>query len=60
MCSEVKFNKYNEILKEEDFYPPEDNRYLKSNVKDINGGDTFIDYSTYIFELYEHEDYYEN
>ena len=51
---------YNEILSEEDFYPPEDRRVLKSNIKDIYGGDTFAEYSEYIFDLYEEENYYEN
>lgn len=51
---------YNEILSEEDFYPPEDNRVLKSYIKSINGGETFAEYSKYIFNLYEKEDYYEN
>lgn len=55
--------KYNDVLTEEDFYPPADNRYdryLKSNVYDIRGGDNFVEYSEYIFDLYEKEDYWEN
>lgn len=51
---------YNYILSEEDFYPPEDNRVLKSLVRDVYGGDTLAEYSEYIFDLYESEDYYEN
>lgn len=44
----------------EDCYPIKDNRFWKSNVKDINGGDNFADYCKYIFKLYEEEeiDYY--
>ena len=52
--------KYNDVLTEEDFYPIADNRYLKSNVYDICGGDNFVEYSEYIFDLYEEEDYWEN
>ena len=52
--------KYNVVLSEEDFYPPSDNRYLKSGVRDIYGGDNFADYAKYIYGLYEVEEYYEN
>ena len=52
--------RYDVVLSEEDFYPPVDNRYLKSGIKDINGGDNFVDYANYIYDLYESEDYYEN
>lgn len=48
-----------DCLTEVDFYPPSDNRTLKSNVKDIYGGDNFADYCEYIFELLEEEEYYE-
>lgn len=51
--------KYNDVLTEEDFYPPVDNRYLKSNIYDIYEGN-FAEYSEYIFDLYEEEDYWEN
>ena len=47
-----------DYLTEEDFYPPSDNRYLSSYVKDINGGDNFADYCEYIFELLEEEEEY--
>ena len=47
------------LLSEIDFYPPYDNRTLKSNIKDIYGGDNFADYCEYIFELLEEEEYYE-
>lgn len=50
---------YNGCLSEMDFYPPSDNRTLKSNVKDIAGGDNFADYCEYIFGLLEEEEYYE-
>jgi len=48
-----------DYLTEEDFYPPSDNRVLKSYIEDIDGGDNFADYCEYIFELLEEEDYYE-
>lgn len=50
---------YNRCLTEADFYPPSDNRCLKSNVKNIAGGDNFADYCEYIFDLLEEEGYYE-
>ena len=56
----MKNIRYDDILTEEDFYPPSDNRVLKSNVYDISGGDNFTDCAEYIFDLYESEDYYEN
>lgn len=46
-------------LTEKDFYPPEDNRVLKSYVKDVEGGDNFADYCEYIFNLLEEEGYYD-
>lgn len=49
----------NPCLTEIDFYPPPDNRVLKSNVRDVNGGDNFADYCEYFFDLLEEEDYYD-
>lgn len=49
---------YNECLSEEDFYPPYDNRHLKSNVKNIVDGDNFVDYCKYFFNILEENDYY--
>lgn len=49
-------NQY-DCLTEIDFYPPSDDRVLKSYIEDIKGGDNFADYCEYIFELYEEEDY---
>ena len=46
-------------LTEQDFYPPSDDRYLESYIEDIDGGDNFVDYCEYIFELLEEEDYYD-
>lgn len=46
-------------LSEIDFYPPYDNRFLKSYVEDIYDGDNFADYCEYIFEIYEEEGYYD-
>ena len=51
---------YNDVLSEEDFYPPSDNRVLKSYVRDIYGGDIFAEYAKYNYNLYEKEEYYEN
>jgi hypothetical protein len=48
-----------DYLTEEDFYPPSDNRVLKSYVEDIVNGDNFADYCTDMFELLEEEDYFE-
>lgn len=48
-----------DYLTEADFYPPSDNRYWKSYVEDIEGGDNFADYCAYVFEILEEEGYYE-
>ena len=37
----------------------EDNLYWKSVVEDIDGGDNFIDYCEWFFEMLEEEGYYE-
>lgn len=42
-------------LTEEDFYPPPDERYLKSGVEDIRDGDCFEEYITYFFQEYGEE-----
>lgn len=52
-------NSDNFCLSEIDFYPPADKRELKSLIKDLYY-DTFADYTEYIFDLYEEEDWYEN
>lgn len=54
--SDLLQDEYNDYITEEDFYPPSDNRYFKSYVEDINGGDNFADYCKYIFDLYEEEE----
>lgn len=46
-------------ITESDFYPPSDDRVLKSYVDDIDGGDNFIDYCEYIFDLLDEEGYYD-
>lgn len=46
-------------LTEQDFYPPSDNRILKSCVEDIYGGDNFEDYCEYIFSVLDEEEYYD-
>lgn len=50
---------YKGCLTEVDFYPPSDNRTLKSNVGNIAGGDNFADYCEYIFDLLEEEEYFD-
>lgn len=47
------------ILTESDFYPPSDDRCLKSYIEDIYDGDNFAEYCEYIFEIYEEEEYWE-
>ena len=47
-------------LTDSDFYPPADDRYLESFIEDINDEDNFVEYSKYIFDLYEEENFYEN
>ena len=54
----LKKNSY--CLKDSDFYPPSDNRFLKSGICDIRGGDNFADYASYIYNIYEAEEYYED
>ncbi len=55
----AELHRQNYCLSERDFYPPSDDRTWKSYVEDIDGGDNFIDYCSYIFELLEEEEYYE-
>lgn len=50
----------NSCLKESDFYPPPDDRVWTSNVEDIDGGDNFADYCTYIFGILDEEEYWDN
>ena len=49
-----------DILNEEDFYPPSDDRVLESYIEDIEDGINFAEYAEYIYDLYEEEGYYEN
>lgn len=49
----------NFYLTEADFYPPSDNRYLQSYVRDVVGGDNFVDYCEEFFEWLEEEGYYD-
>ena len=50
---------YTDCLTEEDFYPPADERILKSHIRDIDGGDNFSDYCEYMFDLLEEEGYWD-
>lgn len=67
-------NKYIDDILDEEFYDylievecpqydresyDSDNRYWKSYVEDIEGGDNFVDYCTYIFGILEEEGYYD-
>ena len=47
-------------LLETDFNLSLDNRVWESNVEDIDGGDNFADYCSYIFKILENEDYFED
>ena len=55
----ISDEQYNGCLTEADFYPPSDNRVLKSNIRNIAGGDNFADYCEYIFAVLEEEEYYD-
>lgn len=46
------------VLSEEDFYPPPDERYYNSGIRDVCGGDTFDDYLDYFYEEY-YDDLYD-
>lgn len=48
-----------DYLTEESFYPPSDNRVLKSYVIDIYGGENFADHCRDFFEMLEEEGYYD-
>lgn len=62
MNDKNKYNHSNEyhLIREQDFYPPSDDRYWKSNVRDIAGGDNFADFCEYFFEVLDEEEYYDN
>ena len=62
MSDENKCGQHNEyhLIREQDFYPPSDNRVWKSNVRDIAGGDNFADFCESFYELLDEEDYWEN
>lgn len=62
MNNENKCNYNNEhyLLREQDFYPPVDNRTWKSNIRDIVGGDNFVDFCEGFFELLDEEEYFES
>lgn len=47
-------------LSENNFYPPDDNRMLKSNVRGVFGGDNFLDYLEYMFDMVEELELFEN
>ena len=48
-----------ECLTDSDFYPPSDNRVLKSYIEDVDEENNFADYCKYIFDIYEEEGYYD-
>ena len=47
-------------LKDSDFYPPSDDRVLRSYIRDVCEDNNFREYAEYIYDLYEEENYYEN
>jgi hypothetical protein len=47
-------------LTESDFYPPSDDRVLRSYIRDVCEDNNFREYAEYIYDLYEEENYYEN
>lgn len=59
LFDDIPHEQYDGCLTEQDFYPPSDNRILKSNVRNIAGGDNFADYCEYIFEVLDEEEYYD-
>lgn len=48
-----------DYITEEGFYPPSDNRFLESYIRDIDGGDNFADYCECLFEMLEEEGHYD-
>jgi hypothetical protein len=48
-----KKNSENEYsMNQKTFYPPQDTRMLKSGVEDVEGGDSFADYTKWFFDNY--------
>ena len=47
-------------LTDSDFYPPSDDRVLRSYIRDVCEDNNFREYAEYIYDLYEEENYYEN
>lgn len=47
------------VLSEKDFYPPEDNRVLKSGIKNIRHGDNYNDFLQEYNELCQEEEIYD-
>ena len=52
-------DKLDYYLTEDNSYQSYDNRYWKSYVEDIDGGDNFADYCRDFFEMLEEEGYYD-
>lgn len=48
------------VLSEKDFYPPEDNRDLKSGIRDIPCGDNFSGFVQEFNELCDEEEIYDD
>lgn len=44
-------------ITELDFYPPQDDRCYVSGVEDVDGGDSFADYSEWFWGVYGSEIY---
>ena len=48
-----------DYLQESDFYSPCDDRFWKSNIEDIEGGDNFADFCAEFFKMLEEEGYWD-
>lgn len=46
-------------IKEEDFYPPSDDRTWRSYVVDVDSYNTFEDYCIDFFQLLDEEEYFD-
>lgn len=48
------------VLSEKDFYPPSDDRKIKSGVNDIYNGDNFEEYLEYYNDMCDEEEIYDD
>ena len=52
-------NKDTNLLTEQDFYPPSDDRILESNIEDIDEENNFVSYCAEFFEMLDEEECYD-